>query len=131
MCVFVIYSNSYNTLIVELVKCNDEFLYSAVSSPQDLSKRFTFYFPVILVPSNTVSTYVGSIQPYAIINARRYTYRYTPVHISTTCCAGVLFVQRLRISSVPRGSCAGVLSMERLYITRVYLLVPFSLKGAT
>ena len=32
---------------------------------------FTLYFPDRLVQSNTVSTSLGSIQPYVIINARR------------------------------------------------------------
>ena len=55
-------------------------LYSAVSNPQDCSKCFTHYFPVRPVQSNTISTSLGSIQPYAAINAQRLL-----VHISTTC----------------------------------------------
>ena len=55
------------------------FLYSVASSPQDRSKRFTFYFPDIPVHSDTISASLGSIQPYATINARRLL-----VHISTT-----------------------------------------------
>ena len=56
-----------------------KFLYSAASSPQDLSKRFTLYFPDRPVHSDTISASLGSIQPYATINARRLL-----VHISTT-----------------------------------------------
>ena len=44
---------------------------SAVSSPQDCSKRFILYFPDRPVQSDTISTSLGSIQPYATLNARR------------------------------------------------------------
>ena len=57
-----------------------KFLYSAVSGPQDCSQRF--YRPA---QSNTVLTSVGSIQPYATINARRLL-----VHKSTTVYSQVL-----------------------------------------
>ena len=56
-----------------------KFLYSAVSSPQDRSKRFTLYFPDRPVHSDTISASLGNIQPYATINARRLL-----VYISTT-----------------------------------------------
>ena len=62
-----------------------EFLYSTVSSPQDHSKRFTLYFPDSPVHSDTISTFLGSIQAYATIYARRLL-----VHISTTVCSQVL-----------------------------------------
>ena len=55
-------------------------IYNAVSSPQDRSKRFTLYFPDRpAVHSDTISASLGSIQPYAAINARRPL-----VHISIT-----------------------------------------------
>ena len=53
--------------IIDLNK-KGKFLYSAVSNPQDSSKRFTHYFPGRPVQSNTISTSLGSIQPYATIN---------------------------------------------------------------
>ena len=62
-----------------------QFLYSAISSPQDPSKRFTLYFPDRPVHSDTISASLGSIQPYATINARRLL-----VHISTTVYSQVL-----------------------------------------
>ena len=62
-----------------------KFLYSAVSSPQDRSNRFTLYFPDRPVHSDTISTSLGSIQPYATINARRLI-----VHISTTVYSQIL-----------------------------------------
>ena len=57
-----------------------KFLYSAVPNP-----HFTLYFPGRPVQSDTVSTFLGSIQLYATINARRLL-----VHISTTVCSQVL-----------------------------------------
>ena len=60
-------------------KSKGKFLYSAVSSPQDHSKRFTLYFPDKPVHSDTISASLGSIQPYATINARRLL-----VYISAT-----------------------------------------------
>ena len=66
-------------------KAKGLFLYSAVSSPQDRSKRFTLYFPDRPVHSDTISAFVGSIQPYATINGRRLL-----VHISTTVYSQVL-----------------------------------------
>ena len=62
-----------------LVIVKGEFLYSAVSSPQDRSKRFTLYFPDRPVQSDTISASLGSIQPYATINVRRLL-----EHIPTT-----------------------------------------------
>ena len=72
---------SRETLDCNLTTCpsKGKFLYSAVSSPQDRSKRFTLYFPDRPVHSDTISASLGSIQPYATINARRLL-----VHISTT-----------------------------------------------
>ena len=61
------------------------FLYDAVSSPQDHSKRFTLYFPDIPVHSDTISASAGSTQPHATINARRLL-----VYISTTVYSEVL-----------------------------------------
>ena len=60
-------------------KSKSKFLYSAVSSPQDRSKRFTLYFPDRPVHSDTISASLGSIQPYTTIYAQRLL-----VHISTT-----------------------------------------------
>ena len=62
-----------------------KFLYSAISSPQDRSKRFTLYFPDRPVHSDTISASLGSVQPYAAINAR-----WLLVHISTTVYSQVL-----------------------------------------
>ena len=67
------------------VKGKGKFLYSAVSSPQDRSKRFTLYFPDRPVHSDTTSTSLGNIQPYATINMRRLL-----VHISITVYSQVL-----------------------------------------
>ena len=52
-------------------KGKGKFLYSAVSSPQDRSKRFTLYFPGRPVHSDTISASLGSIHTYATINVRR------------------------------------------------------------
>ena len=65
---------------VQLKKGKGKFLYSAVSNPQDCSKRFTLYFPGRPVQSDTISTSLGNIQPYAAINARKLL-----VYIYTTC----------------------------------------------
>ena len=59
--------------------------YSAVSSPQDRSKRFTRP-----IHSDTISASLGSIQPYAAINARMLL-----VHISTTVYSQVLICIQL------------------------------------
>ena len=65
---------------VQLKKGKGKFLYSAVSNPQDCSKRFTLYFLGRPVQSDTITTYLGNIQPYAAINARKLL-----VYIYTTC----------------------------------------------
>ena len=64
---------------IECNKSKGKFVYSAVSSPQDHSKRFTLYFPDRPVHSDTILASLGSIQLYATINAWRLL-----VHISTT-----------------------------------------------
>ena len=72
-------------LSIKKSKKKGKFLYSAVSSPQDRSKRFTLYFPDRPVHSDTISASLGSIQPYAAINARRLL-----IHIFTTVYSQVL-----------------------------------------
>ena len=62
-----------------------KFLCSAVSGPQACSKHLTLYFPDRPVQSDTISTSLGSIQPYTIINAQRLL-----MHISTTVYSQVL-----------------------------------------
>ena len=60
-----------------------KFLYSALSSPQDRSKRFTLYFPDRPVHSDTISASLGSIQPNATINAWRLSIvRYSFIQLS-------------------------------------------------
>ena len=67
--------NSFLISCSDVITCRNvkskkgKFLYSAVSSPQDHSKRFTLYFPDRPVHSDTISASLGSIQPYATINA--------------------------------------------------------------
>ena len=69
----------------QISQSKGKFLYSAVSSPQDRSKHFTLYFPDRSVHSDTILASLGSIQPYATINAQRLL-----VHISTTVYSQVL-----------------------------------------
>ena len=70
---------------VRRISYKGKFLYSAVSSPQDRSKRFTLYFPDIHVQSDTISASLGSIQSHATLNAGKLL-----VHISTTVYSQVL-----------------------------------------
>ena len=79
---------SMHTCNLDLGDSKGKFLYSAVSNPQDCSKRFTHYFPDRPVQSNTISTSLGSIQPYATINARRLL-----VHIHHLSIARYSFIQ--------------------------------------
>ena len=79
-CVLIILLTFHDTL-----KVKGKFLYSAVSSPQDRSKRFILYFSDRPVHSDTISASLGSIQPHATINARRLL-----VHISNTVYSQVL-----------------------------------------
>ena len=62
-----------------------KFLYSAVSSLQDRSKRFTLYFHDRPVHWDTISASLGNIQPYATINARRLL-----IYVSTTVYSQIL-----------------------------------------
>ena len=80
-----VFSHIYIYIHTYKKKSKGKFLYSAVSSPQDRSKRFTLYFPDRPVHSDTISASLGSIQPYATINARRLL-----VHISITVYSQVL-----------------------------------------
>ena len=83
------YITGSNRNMTEEISCKKvskvKFLYSAVSSPQDRSNPFTLYFPDRPVHSDTISASLGSIQPYATINARRLL-----VCISTTVYSQVL-----------------------------------------
>ena len=65
------YPRSDADRVKRCVKGKGKFLNSAVSNPRDCSKRFTLYFPGSPVQSDSVSTSLGSIQPYTAINARR------------------------------------------------------------
>ena len=84
-------------------KSKGKFLYSAVSSPQDRSKRFTLYIPDRPVHSDTISASLGSIQPYAAINARRLL-----VHIPNIIYSQVLIfiklseLEQCRVKNLPR-----------------------------
>ena len=68
----------------QVKKCT--FLYSAVSSPQDCSKHFYTLLPGKPVESNTISTSLGSIQPYATITVQRLlkgcSYTYPPLSVA-------------------------------------------------
>ena len=66
-------------------KGKGKFLYSAVSSPHDHSKRLTLYFPDRPVHSDTISASLGSIQSHVTINARRLL-----AHISNSVYSQVL-----------------------------------------
>ena len=81
-------NSSWNSIFFYLIRKNKvkaSFLYSAVSSLQNRSKRFTLYSPDRPVQSDTISASLGSIQPYATINARRLL-----VHIAITVYSHVL-----------------------------------------
>ena len=79
------HSTDVSSAVSFIYKSKGKFLYGAVSSPQDRSRRFTLYFPDRPVHSDTITASLGSIQPYAAINARRLL-----VHISTTVYSQVL-----------------------------------------
>ena len=63
---------------------------------------FTLYFPVRPVQSDTISTSLGSIQPYATINARMLL-----VHISTTVYSQILIqlseLEQCRVNKFAKG----------------------------
>ena len=86
---------SHKHYFVESHHCKKgKFLYITISSPQDRSKRFTLCFPDRPVHSDTISASLGSIQPYATINARRLL-----VHISTTVYSQILiYVEREKLA---------------------------------
>ena len=63
---------------------NSEFLYSATTL-RTAQNAFILYFPGKPVKSDTISTSLGSIQPYATINVQRLL-----VHISTSVYSQVL-----------------------------------------
>ena len=74
------------------------FLYSAISSPQDRSKRFTLHFPDRPVHSDTISASLGSIQPYATINARRLlVHTYPPLSIASYSFIQLSELERCRV----------------------------------
>ena len=79
------YFKSCKRVFTEIFCKKSKFLYNAASSPQEHSKRFSLYFPDRPVHSDTISASLGSVQPYATINARRLL-----VHISTTIYSQVL-----------------------------------------
>ena len=59
-------------------------LYSAVANLEDCSKCFTSYRPV---QSNIILASLGSIQPYATINAwRQFVHKYPPLSIARCSC---------------------------------------------
>ena len=62
------------------------------------SKRFILYIPDRPVHSDTISASLGSIQPYAIINARRLL-----VHISTTVYSQLSELEQYRVKKIAQG----------------------------
>ena len=89
-----------------------------VQYPQDRSKRFTLYFPDRPVHSEPISISLGSIQPYATINARRLL-----VHIVTTVYSQV-FIQlsELSQSNVEWKNLPKVLTPQHRIRTRVLVV---------
>ena len=74
----------FSGLFIEINQCLSNVVKKATGL-QDHSKYFTLYFPDRPVQSDTISASLGSIQPYATINARRLL-----VHISTSVYSQVL-----------------------------------------
>ena len=93
-----------------------KFLYSAVSNPQDCSKRFTLYFPDRPVQSNTMSTFLGSIQPYATISARRLLV-HPPLFIAGYTLIQLSELEQCRMKKLPK-----VLTPQDRIQTRVLLV---------
>jgi len=83
-CAFIKFNCEENLIYISsvsgFIKSKGKFLYS-----RTVSNRFTLYFPDRPVHSDTISASLGSIQPYATINARRLL-----VHISITVYSQVL-----------------------------------------
>ena len=75
---------------VQLKNGKGKFLYRAVSNPLDCSKRFTLYFPGRPVQSDTITTYLENIQPYAAIDARKLL---VYIHIHHLSIARYSFIQ--------------------------------------
>ena len=85
-------------------KGKGKFLYSAVSSPQDRSKRFTLYFPDRPVHSDTISASLGSIQPYATVKARRLLVDIsTTVYIARYSCIQLSELEQYRVKKLAQG----------------------------
>ena len=104
-----------------------KFLYSAVFSPQDRSKRFTLYFLGRPVHSDTISASLGSFQPYAAINAQRLL-----VHISTTVYSQVLiFIQlseleQCRVKNLAQGVSTAARIRTRVLVVGSPKLYPWA-----
>ena len=87
-----------------LVKSKGKFLHSAVSNHQDCSKHFTLYFPDRPVQSDTISTSLGSIQPYATINARRLlVHIYPPLSIARYSFIQLSELEQFRVKKLAQG----------------------------
>ena len=94
-----------------------KFSYSTVSGPQDCSKRFYTLLPRS-VHSDTISTSLGSIQPYVTINARRLL-----IHISTTVYNWVLIYTAERNGAISsKTNLPKVLTLQHRIRTRVLLV---------
>ena len=86
-----------------MVKSKGKFLYSAVSSHQVRSERFTLYFPDRLVRSDTISASLGIIQPYATINARPLLYTYPPTSIARYSFIQLRELEQCRVKKLVQG----------------------------
>ena len=86
-----------------------------MSSPQDRSKRFTLYLSDRPVHSDTILASLGSIQPYANINARRLL-----VHIFTM--VRYSFIQLSELEQRQVKKLAEVFTLQHMNLTRVLVV---------
>ena len=93
---------TYNySLTYTYLKGKGKFLYSAVSSPQDHSKRFTLYFPDRPVQSDTISASLGSIQPHLMGEGCLYTY--PPLSIARYSFIKLSELEQCRVKKLAQG----------------------------
>ena len=80
-----------------------KFLYSAVSSPQDRSKRFTLYFTDRPVHSDTNSASLGSISHMLQLMHEGCSYPYPPLSIARYSFIQLSELEQCRVKKLAQG----------------------------
>ena len=129
------WSQHYSSIVIEEIsvgltlfkKSKGNFLYSAASSPQDRSKRFTLYFPDRPVHWDTISASLGSIQLMLQLMREGCSYTYPPLSIARYSFIQQSELEQSRVKKLAQGFNTAARIRIRILIVKSPKLYPWAI----